>query len=99
MESGEVVIGKTSPPKFLSESREISVKARKEASSVIRQEEKGIIDAIFITENRDGNRIVQVRTRDPRIPELGDKFATAHGQKGVIGRLISDNDMPFTSRE
>jgi DNA-directed RNA polymerase subunit B len=98
MESGEVVIGKTSPPKFLSESREISVKARKEGSSVIRQEEKGIIDAVFITENKDGNKIVQVRTRDPRIPELGDKFATSHGQKGVVGRLIPENDMPFTSR-
>jgi DNA-directed RNA polymerase subunit B len=97
MSSGEVVIGKTSPPKFLSESREISVKARKESSSVIRQEETGIIDSIFITENRDGNKIVQVRSRDQRIPELGDKFATSHGQKGVIGALIEENDMPFTS--
>ncbi len=97
MESGEVVIGKTSPPKFLSESREISVKARKEASSVIRQEEKGVIDAIFLTENRDGNRIIQVRTRDQRVPELGDKFATSHGQKGVVGALVEENDMPFTS--
>jgi DNA-directed RNA polymerase subunit B' len=98
MNAGEVVIGKTSPPKFLSESREISVKARKESSSVIRQEETGIIDSIFITENKDGNRIVQVRSRDQRIPELGDKFATCHGQKGVVGALIEENDMPFTSR-
>jgi len=98
LESGEVVIGKTSPPKFLSESREISVKARKEASSVIRQEEKGIIDCVFVTENKDGNRIIQVRSRDPRVPELGDKFATSHGQKGVVGALIEENDMPFTSR-
>ena len=98
MESGEVLIGKTAPPKFLSESREISVKARKEASSVIRQEEKGTVDAIFVTENKDGNKIVQVRTRDLRLPELGDKFATSHGQKGVIGALIEENDMPFTSR-
>ncbi len=98
LKSGEVVIGKTSPPKFLSESREISVKARKEASSVIRQEEKAIIDSVFITQNSEGNKIIQVRTRDLRIPELGDKFATSHGQKGIIGMLISDNDMPFTSR-
>jgi DNA-directed RNA polymerase subunit B len=98
MNAGEVVIGKTSPPKFLSESREISVKARKESSSVIRQEETGVIDSVFITENKDGNKIVQVRSRDQRIPELGDKFATSHGQKGVVGALVEENDMPFTSR-
>jgi DNA-directed RNA polymerase subunit B len=98
LDSGEVVIGKTSPPKFLSESREITVKAQKESSSVIRQEEKAIIDSVFLTQNAEGNRIVQVRARDQRIPELGDKFATSHGQKGVIGMLVSDNDMPFTSR-
>ena len=95
--AGEVVIGKTSPPKFLSESREITVKAKKESSSLIRQEERGIIDSVFITKNIDGNKIVQVRARDLRIPELGDKFATAHGQKGVVGMLVEENDMPFTS--
>jgi len=97
LNAGEVVIGKTSPPKFLSESREISVKARKESSSVIRQEEKAVIDSVFVTQNREGNKVVQVRTRDQRIPELGDKFATSHGQKGVVGLLVDDNDMPFTS--
>ncbi|MFA5019763.1 MAG: DNA-directed RNA polymerase subunit B'' [Candidatus Pacearchaeota archaeon] len=98
LKSGEVVIGKSSPPKFLSEAREISIKAKKEASSVIRQEEQGIIDGVFITLDEEGNKIVQVRTRDPRIPELGDKFSTAHGQKGVIGAIIPENDIPFTSR-
>ena len=98
MESGEVVIGKTSPPKFLSEVREISIKTKKEASSVIRQEEKAIIDAVFITEDSQGNKVIKVRTRDLRIPELGDKFATSHGQKGVIGAVVSENDIPFTSK-
>ncbi|MDD5741700.1 MAG: DNA-directed RNA polymerase subunit B [Candidatus Nanoarchaeia archaeon] len=97
LREGEAVIGKTSPPKFLSEVREISIRAKKEASSVIRQEEQGTIDAVFITEDEQGNKIVQVKTRDQRIPELGDKFATSHGQKGVIGAIVPENDMPFTS--
>jgi len=98
LEAGEVVIGKTSPPKFLSEVREISIKTKKESSSVIRQEEQGLIDAVFITEDGQGNRVVRVRTRDLRVPELGDKFATSHGQKGVIGAIVSENDIPFTSK-
>jgi len=98
LKSGEVAIGKTSPPKFLSEVREISIKAKKEASSVIRQEEKGTIDAVFITEDSQGNKVVRVRTRDLRIPELGDKFATTHGQKGIIGAIAPENDVPFTSK-
>ena len=95
---GEVMIGKMSPPKFLSEAREISVKTKKESSVTMRQEEKGIVDAVFITEDSEGNKIVQIRTRDPRIPELGDKFATSHGQKGVIGMIVPQEDIPFTSR-
>lgn len=95
---GEVLIGKLSPPKFLSEAKEISIKTRKESSVTMRQEEKGIADAIFITEDDEGNKVVQVKTRDQRIPELGDKFATAHGQKGVIGMIAPEEDMPFTSR-
>ncbi|MBR9703863.1 DNA-directed RNA polymerase subunit B'' [Candidatus Pacearchaeota archaeon] len=98
LNSGEAVIGKTSPPKFLSEVREISIKAKKEASSVIRQEEHGTVDAIFITEDSQGNRVIRVRTRDLRIPELGDKFATSHGQKGIVGAIVPENDIPFTSR-
>jgi len=98
LKSGDVVIGKTSPPKFLSEVREISIKAKKESSSVIRQEEEGTIDAVFITEDAQGNRVMRVKTRDLRIPELGDKFATSHGQKGIIGAIVSENDIPFTSK-
>ena len=96
--AGEVAIGKTSPPKFLSEVREISVKSKKEASSVIRQEEQGTIDAVFITEDGQGNKVIRIKTRDLRIPELGDKFATPHGQKGVLGAIIPENDVPFTSK-
>lgn len=98
LNENDVVIGKTSPPKFLSEAGEIAIKARKESSIVIRQEERGTIDSVFITSDEEGNKVVQVRTRDERIPELGDKFSTAHGQKGVIGMIVPEEDMPFTAR-
>jgi len=98
LNEGEVVIGKTSPPKFLSEARDITIRTRKEASSVIRQEEKGTIDMVFITIDNEGDKVVQVRTRDARNPELGDKFSTPHGQKGVVGAIISEEDVPFTAR-
>ncbi|MEK7092325.1 MAG: DNA-directed RNA polymerase subunit B, partial [Patescibacteria group bacterium] len=95
---GEVLIGKMSPPKFLSEAREISVKTKKESSVTMRQEEKGTVESIFITEDYEGNKIVQIRTRDQRIPEIGDKFAAPSGQKGVIGAIIPEDEIPFTSR-
>ena len=95
---GEVLIGKISPPKFLSEAREISVRAKKESSVTMRQEERGTVESVFVTQDSEGNKIVQVKTRDLRIPELGDKFATSHGQKGVIGAIVPENDVPFTSR-
>ena len=98
IEDNEVLVGKVSPPKFLSEAREISIRTKKEASITLRQEEKGIVDAVFITSDSEGNKIVQVKTRDQRIPEVGDKFATSHGQKGVIGLITQEANMPFTSK-
>ena len=95
---GEVLIGKMSPPKFLSEAREISIRTKKESSISIKQEERGTVESVLITEDDDGNKIVQVKTRDLRIPELGDKFATSHGQKGVVGLVADEEDIPFTSK-
>ncbi len=98
MNEGDVVIGKVTPPKFLSEAKDISIQAKKEASATIRQEERGTVDAVFITVDQEGNRIVHARTRDTRIPEPGDKFSTPHGQKGVVGLIADSEDIPFTVR-
>lgn len=96
----DVIIGKTSPPRFLGDLEEFSIAAniRRESSTTIKHKEGGVIDMTLITENEEGNRLVQVRIRDQRIPESGDKFASRHGQKGVIGMIVPQEDMPFTSR-
>ncbi len=96
--SGSVVIGKVTPPKFLSEAKDLSIQAKKEASAAVRQGERGVVDAVFITADSEGNKVVHVRTRDSRLPEVGDKFSSPHGQKGVIGLIAEPDDIPFTSR-
>ena len=96
---GDVVIGKTSPPRFLSgmEQYSLSSETRRESSVTMQHWEKGIVDTVIITENSEGNKLVQVKIRDDRTPEVGDKFTSRHGQKGVVGLIVDHSDMPFTA--
>ncbi|HLC74671.1 MAG TPA: DNA-directed RNA polymerase subunit B, partial [Candidatus Nanoarchaeia archaeon] len=95
---GDVIIGRTSPPRFLSALDEYNLAGatRRESSMSLKHGEEGIIDFVLITENAEGNKLVQVRIRDQRIPEVGDKFTSRHGQKGVIGLIVPQTDIPFS---
>ena len=69
---------------------------RKDASKTPKKGQLGIVDKSFMTEGEEGQRIAKVRVREIRIPAIGDKMASRSGQKGTIGMVIAEADMPFT---
>ena len=100
VDSDDVLVGKTSPPKFLGsgggEEVKMGLADRRETSLTVRHGEQGKVDKVLVSETGDGDKLIKMKMREYRVPELGDKFATRHGQKGTVGMLVSEENMPFT---
>ena len=98
--TGDVLIGKTSPPRFNEEISGIGqmINLDIDSSITLREDEKGRVSKILLIENETGFREVQVILRDHRLPIVGDKFASRHGQKGVVGGVLKQSDMPSTEK-
>ncbi len=94
----DVIVGRTSPPRFLEEVSEFGVvqEKRRESSMTVRKGKPGYVDKVFIAEDGEGNKLVKIKIRSNMVPEVGDKFSSKHGQKGVIGAIVPEEDMPFT---
>ena len=65
-------------------------------SSYPKKGQKGFVDKSFMTDGDEGFRIAKVRVREERIPAIGDKVCSRCGQKGTIGLIVAEEDMPFT---
>jgi DNA-directed RNA polymerase II subunit RPB2 len=68
----------------------------RDSSTTHKNSELCRVDGVWQDKNSDGYPFIKVRVVSERVPEIGDKFSSRHGQKGVIGMILSEENMPFT---
>ena len=95
MENRDIIIGKIVPIKENKNDHTKVIKYR-DQSRVFRTKEDCYVDRNYINRNGDGYTFAKIRTRKYRIPQIGDKFSSRHGQKGTIGLVLDACDMPTT---
>jgi DNA-directed RNA polymerase II subunit RPB2 len=95
VDSDDILIGKVVPIRATNGAP--SDKKFRDVSRTPRNNEVGYVDKIYKNRNGEGYSFAKIRMRQDRIPEIGDKFSSRHGQKGTVGMILNPEDMPQTA--
>jgi DNA-directed RNA polymerase II subunit RPB2 len=95
VENRDIIIGKYRPIKQNKNDNTKTIKFY-DQSKVYRTKEECYIDTNYVDTNGDGYNLCKVKIRTYRKPIIGDKFSSRHGQKGTVGIILDEEDMPFT---
>ena len=94
----DILIGKVVPLRVATGAvLPAGAKKMRDVSKMPRNNESGYVDKIYKNRNGEGYSFVKIRMRQDRIPEIGDKFSSRHGQKGTTGMILNPEDMPQTA--
>lgn len=97
VDNDEVLVGKVLVPERNFEDIAEDKKRRyRDVSLRLRRGQRGVVDSVVISSNAGDNKIIKSKVRSIRIPQIGDKFASRHGQKGTCGMTFKQEDLPFT---
>lgn len=96
LENRDIIIGKVVPIKENRNDHTKLIKYR-DQSKVFRTKENTYVDKNYINRNGDGYTFAKIRTRTYRVPTIGDKFSSRHGQKGTVGLILPHESMPTSA--
>ncbi len=98
VDSDDVLIGKVVPLRIPTGTvLPAGSKRFRDVSRTPRNNEVGYVDKIYRNRNGEGYSFAKIRMRQDRIPEIGDKVSSRHGQKGTMGMILNPEDMPQTA--
>ncbi|KAI3641373.1 hypothetical protein MIR68_000503 [Amoeboaphelidium protococcarum] len=95
----DILVGKTVPIPVDSEElgQRTARHVKRDSSATMRSTEYGVVDQVLLTTNDLDLKMCKTRVRSVKIPQVGDKHCSRHGQKGVLGMLYRQEDLPYTA--